>query len=182
MVTEVRSLARRIALVALLALFVVPAAPASAGCRGASLAPGEGSERAVRHATLCLVNRERARRGLRRLETSRTLRRAAERHSADMVRRDYFSHVTPGGADLLDRIRATGLAMASRTFTVGENLAWGAGSTGTPRSIVRMWMNSPGHRANILRRGFRRIGIGIASGAPVAVQGPARTYTTDFSS
>src|SRR2546423_1519821 len=64
--------------------------------------------------------------------------------------------------------------------TLGENIAWGSLQYSTPASIVKMWMHSPGHRANILRAGFRDIGIGIARGAPQAGVHGAATYTTDF--
>jgi uncharacterized protein YkwD len=182
MVTDARSLVRLLALLALTLLLLVPAAPASARCRGASLAPGHGKASTARNATVCLINRERARRGLRKLRVSRALRVAAGRHSSDMARRDFFAHVSPGGADLLDRIRATGIAIASSggSRTVGENIAWGGGRLGTPQAIVRAWMHSPGHRANILRRGYRRVGVGVAAGAPQGAAGAARTYTADF--
>jgi len=61
---------------------------------------------------------------------------------------------------------------------VGENIAYGSGDRSSPRSIGAAWMNSPPHRANILRASFREIGIGLASGTPVSVRGA--TYTTDF--
>ena len=182
MVTDARSLARLVALVALTLLFLVPAADASPRCRGASLAPGQGKASTARNATVCLINRERARRGLRKLRVSRALRIASGRHSADMARRDFFSHVSPGGAGVLDRIRATGIAIASAggSVSVGETIAWGGGRLGTPKSIVRMWMNSPGHRANLLRPGYRRIGVGVAAGAPQGGAGTARTFTANF--
>jgi len=182
MVTDARSLACRSALLALLVVVMVPAASASAACRGASLAPGQGKASTARTAVVCLINQERARRGLRRLRVSRVLGRAAVRHSSDMVRRNYFAHVSPGGADVMDRIRATGLALASSRVVVAENIAWGSGHIGTPRAIVRTWMRSPGHRANILRRGLRRIGVGAAAGAPQGVSGAARTFTANFAS
>jgi uncharacterized protein YkwD len=71
----------------------------------------------------------------------------------------------------------------TRSWSLGENIAWGSGELASPAAIVRSWMHSSGHRRNILDGGFRNIGIGVASGAPADVQGqPAATYTTDFGS
>jgi uncharacterized protein YkwD len=131
--------------------------------------------------TLCLLNADRRRHGLRRLRLSRRLSKAARAHSRDMVRRDYFSHTSPSGASFVDRIRRSGYLSGAFTWMVGENLAWGAGSMSSPAQTVRAWMRSPGHRENILTGRFVHIGIGIARGAPASVGGiPAATYTTDF--
>jgi len=70
----------------------------------------------------------------------------------------------------------------NRWASLCENIAWGTEHLATPKGIVRGWMNSPGHRANILRGTFREIGIGIVVGAPTRL-GPGErgaTYTTDF--
>ena len=69
----------------------------------------------------------------------------------------------------------------TQSWTVGENIAWGSERRGAPRTITRMWMNSPEHRANILSSSFREVGIGAPYGAPVSGMGaPAATYATDF--
>jgi uncharacterized protein YkwD len=99
-----------------------------------------------------------------------------------MVNRRYFEHTSPDGRSVGDRLRAIGY---SRGFSAsaGENIAYGFGEESTPDSIVRLWMNSPGHRADILRPAFTEIGIGIATGAPDlpdAKQADSATYTTDF--
>ena len=80
----------------------------------------------------------------------------------------------------VDRIRRAGYLKGARSWTVGENLAWGSRGRAAPQMITQSWMNSPGHRANILNSSFREIGIGVAHGAPVAVGGPAATYATEF--
>jgi uncharacterized protein YkwD len=131
------------------------------------------------HSTLCLINAERRARGLRRLKLSRRLSRAARRHSRDMVHRRYFSHWSLSGRTFVDRIRRTGYLRLARRWFVGENIAWGSGNRAPVRAIVAAWMHSPGHRANILNRSFRQIGIGVALGAPSGMT-PAATYTTDF--
>jgi uncharacterized protein YkwD len=168
----VRSLANRgLLLVAaglVCATFAVLALPASASaCGAADARPGQVSVRQLGLATRCLVNRERARRGLRRLRENRRLSLAARRHARDMALRNYFSHQSLSGATFLDRIRRTGYLRGASYWTVGENIAWGEGRLASPREIVRAWMGSPGHRANILARRFRNIGLGVARGAPV---------------
>ncbi|HJR08239.1 MAG TPA: CvpA family protein [Pyrinomonadaceae bacterium] len=103
-----------------------------------------------------LVNRERAEAGLQPLAADDELREVARRHSADMFARGYFAHVTPEGRDPFARIREGGITFR----TAGENLA-----LAPTLSIAHTGlMNSPGHRANILRPQFGRVGIGIMDG------------------
>jgi uncharacterized protein YkwD len=69
------------------------------------------------------------------------------------------------------------------TITTGENLAWGSRAEATPVRVVEGWMESPGHRANILRPQFTEVGVGVAHEAPkVSVGGRVGVYTTDFGS
>ena len=151
-----------------------------AECANTTLQPAPGHIGDVRAAVLCLHNRERAARGLPLLKENVKLRRAAQGHSADMVASRFFAHESPSGADMADRILGTGYAQG-QGWSLGENIAWGTGSLGTAAEIQRAWMSSPGHRANILRRQFREIGIGIAVGAPVDAGGlQGATYTADF--
>ncbi|CCK32658.1 hypothetical protein BN159_8280 [Streptomyces davaonensis JCM 4913] len=114
-----------------------------------------------------LTNRERARAGLRPLSVDPVLTTAAQAHSADMVARAFYSHTSPEGTQPWDRAAAAG----SRRRSIGENIACGQRS---PAEVVEGWMNSPGHRANILKRDFTHIGIGFAGG------GPAGTYWTQL--
>jgi uncharacterized protein YkwD len=163
---------------ALVAGAVVSSAPAEAqaSCAGARSTPGSAGLARARHATLCLLNRQRRRHGLAPLRIDHRLGRAAHAYSRSMVRRDFFDHVSPvNGSTLSDRIHAVGY----RAALVGENLAWGTGRLATPARIVSGWMHSPGHRANILTPGYRSIGIGIVNGAP-GRSGRGATYTTDF--
>lgn len=171
----VRSLAL---LLALSALVTTPAAARAASCEGADALPTAKTVKRAQTATLCLINKERSKRGVSTLRSERRLVKAAGGHSRDMVRRGYFDHVTPEDKDPGDRIAATGY----RSSTWGENIAWGGGKLGTPASIVRNWMGSPGHRANILNGVFKESGIGIAVGDPdPSVKGfPAATYTQVF--
>ena len=153
-----------------------PAAPARS-CDGARDAPGDGL-RAAERATLCLLNAERRARGLDRLLPDRELRRAALRHSRDMVRRGFFEHENPDGIGPHERIVAAGYAPGRNGFTTGENLATGEPGADDPATIVDGWMHSPGHRRNILRPAFEEIGIGIV--ARYEGGGPGATYTTTF--
>lgn len=151
-------------------------------CAGTSLTPNAHDLRRVKAATLCLINRERARYGERPLKANRHLMLAARAHSDEMVARDYFSHVSPSGQTPLDRIRASGFIAKRVGWRVGENIAWGSMWLATPRAIVRAWMASPGHRANILDRAYRFTGIGIDPELPRAMSGgqAGAMYTQDF--
>jgi uncharacterized protein YkwD len=157
----------------------IPAPEASAAaCPKADELPGRMSVAEVRVATLCLINAERRQRGLKPLRQNGRLAIAGKRHAADMVRARYFAHDSRSGREFHERILLTGYARGRRA-TLGENLAWGTGDSATPRSIVEGWMNSPAHRANILRGQFREIGIAIVRGTP-SKPGDGATYATEF--
>ncbi|WP_405995550.1 CAP domain-containing protein [Streptomyces sp. NBC_00986] len=104
-----------------------------------------------------LTNTERARAGLPALAVDPLLTAAAQAHSTDMVARAFYSHTSPDGSQPWDRAAAAG----SRRRTIGENIACGQRSAA---EVVEGWMNSPGHRANILKPDFTHIGIGFAGG------------------
>ena len=173
---------RRFSLLFALATLCVVAVPASAGaaCQSATATPGQAGKRAIVRATLCTINAERGRYGVAPLRLNRRLAAAAAAHAGDMDARNYFSHDSLDGGSFVDRIRRAGYLKGARSWTVGENLAWGSRGRAAPQMITQSWMNSPGHRANILNSSFREIGIGVAHGAPVAVGGPAATYATEF--
>ncbi|MFD5627633.1 CAP domain-containing protein [Streptomyces sp. NPDC127072] len=116
---------------------------------------------------VALTNAERTAAGLRPLSVDPLLTDAAQRHSDDMVARAFYSHTSPGGAQPWDRAAAAG----STRRTIGENIACGQRS---PAEVVLGWMNSPGHRANILKPAFTHIGTGLAGG------GKAGTYWTQL--
>lgn len=105
---------------------------------------------------LDLLNEERAARGLAALRPDPELVEVARAHSRDMFARGYFSHVTPDGQDPFDRIRQAKV----RYLIAGENLALAP----TLPLAHQGLMNSPGHRANILRPAFGRVGIGVVDG------------------
>jgi uncharacterized protein YkwD len=155
-------------------------AHAAAACTGTSAVPTSSALKRAARATLCLLNAQRAGHGLRPLGSNRALRRSAGRYAKALVTQRFFSHVAPSGQTLRGRMARSGYGRGARGWAYGENLAWGSGSRATPARIVRAWMASPGHRANILSARWRHIGIGIAPGAPVAGVGRAASYVTHF--
>ena len=165
-------------LATLLTFSTASSASAATACRGAHLAPTPARGVAIRHATLCLLNRERARRGLPRLREHRSLANAARKYARLMVAKRFFDHVSPAGSTMAQRIKRTNYLRHTRAWSLGENLAWGSGGAATPAQIVNAWMHSPGHRANILNGRFREIGIGVALGAPNG--GGGATYVNEF--
>ena len=114
---------------------------------------------------LALTNQARADAGLGPLVCDAKLATAARLHSQDMCDRDYFSHTTPEGLSFIDRIEAQGATWR----TGGENIAWGYR---TAASVHTGWMNSDGHRRNILNGAFGRVGIGYVEcgGSPYWTQ------------
>ena len=152
---------------------------ASRECPNEDLVPTAENLDEVRAAVVCLHNQVRGGRGLPSLKGNARLRRAAEGHSADMVRNGFFEHTTPSGTTMVDRILRARYVRRDEGWVLGENLAWGTGRLGTPRGAIEAWMDSPGHRANVLKRSFREMGVGIALGVP---RGGASgvTYTVDF--
>jgi uncharacterized protein YkwD len=119
---------------------------------------------------LSAVNGVRAAHDLRPLRVDTKLLTTARSYSATLIREDVFTH----GA-FAQRLAASG----ARGPAFGENLAWGTGPGSTPGTIVRMWMASPGHRANLLRPGWVRIGIGARTGNFLGYPG-ATVVTADF--
>ena len=168
------------------------AAPASAGaapapasapapCAGASVIPTSAAmTRAAGDAVLCLVNVERSQRGLASLLSSELLSRAASIHSTDMVRNGYFGHVSPTGQDVRKRVARTGYLRGARAPSLGETIAWGSDYYGSPAALVTDLMTSAPHRATILDRRFRDIGIGLSLGAPLDGMGSGVTLSLSF--
>jgi uncharacterized protein YkwD len=150
-----------------------------ADCPNADMVPDAGSLDAFRAAIACLHNQIRGANGLPLLHLNGKLRTAAEGHSAEMVRGRYFDHTSPSGSTMVGRILASGYVRPDRGWLLGENLEWGTGSMATPRGALDAWMNSPGHRANVLKRGYRQLGVGVVLGTPTGMDGGV-TITVDF--
>jgi uncharacterized protein YkwD len=166
-------------LAALISLMLIasPAARAQdAACPEPPGAPDSPEAEAVfEAATDCMLDAERAARGLRPLRRVPALDRAAEGHARDMVARGYFAHVSPEGQDVADRVRATGYLRGWPDWRLGEALAWGTGELAAPRSIVDALLASPPHRKILLRPTYRHVGIAVVVGAP-QISVPAGTY------
>lgn len=155
------------------------ATAATSTCANADLVPTGANLARISKATLCLLNDERDSRGLLDLRGDVRLARAAADFSSDMVHRHFFDHVSPSGSTLVTRLTKVKYVARNIAWSVGENIGWGTGTTSTPRAIVNSWMASPGHRANILNRKYRDIGLGLVSLTPQGRAGGA-TFTSDF--
>ena len=154
-------------------------AAAAVACDNTDVLPTAQNLPQIRAAVLCLHNQVRAAKGLPLLRENARLDKAAAGHSDDMVAEGYFDHTTPGGFSFVDRILAAHYVKRSDGWTLGENLAWGTGDLSTPAGVMSSWMNSPDHKANILQRAYREVGIGIHLGVPTDDTVGA-TYTLDF--
>jgi uncharacterized protein YkwD len=117
-----------------------------------------------------IVNEERGKVNCPALTADDRLTTAARGHSADMAARNYFSHTTPEGVEFATRITNAGY----RWSGAGENIAKGQR---TPAEVMTSWMNSAGHKANILNCGFKNIGVGVAADAQGSL-----LWTQDFAS
>ena len=139
-----------------LALCIAAAAPGSAyaGCSGSNVASADLKIGQARDATGCLLNKERS---ARNLKANRDLQKAAQKHTDYMRTADCFLHECPGEPGLVRRVAATGY---SSSPYVGEILA-GYPDQASPRDIVRAWIASPLHKAQIRDPNFRHVGVGI---------------------
>jgi uncharacterized protein YkwD len=152
-------------------------------CQNTEIMPTADNLDAVRAATLCLVNQERARDDELPLRTSSLLEQVAQSHSEAMVSEDYFAHVAPDGETQLERVTSSGYIPNSRVgYAIGENIAWGTLSMATPSSIVAAWVGSPEHLANILNDRYRDSAIGVMAAVPASLaEGqPGAIYTQEF--
>ena len=111
----------------------------------------------VRKEMLASVNAARKQARLRPLTASALLDKAAQRHAEDMLARGYFAHKSPSGTTVRERARSAGYDWRS----IGENIAYGQTSVG---EVMETWLNSPGHRKNILTPDFTELGLGLAMG------------------
>jgi uncharacterized protein YkwD len=157
-----------------------PARKKTAGCRDANAYARRVPVARLSAATLCLLNAERRRHHIGTLRRRADLGRAATAHARDMVKRRYFAHTAPDGADVAERVLHSGHLGRFGHWRLGENLGWGWGSGASPRLIVRAWMRSPAHRRNILSRGFHDVGVALVLGSPGPRKSGSITYVIDF--
>ena len=127
------------------------------------------------------VNQERAKKGLPKLKVHSALVAAARAHSTDMGAQKYFEHESPDGSTFADRMVAAGYEREGYdTWKAGENIAWGAGLFSAPSLIVAQWMDSPAHRAVILSKSFKEIGVGAVSTEGFdSIEGTVWIFTLD---
>ena len=122
---------------------------------------------------LALTNAERAKNGCDvALKANTALTKAAQAHAEDMLKHNYFDHNSQDGTNPFDRMTAAGYKWAG----AAENIAAGQA---TPESVMTSWMNSPGHRANILNCGLKDLGVGYAAGSGAAY---GQYWVQDFGS
>lgn len=138
----------------------------SEGCNGAN----SNFEAQV----VALINKERANAGLSALSTNSSLTSAARGHSSDMANSNFFGHTGSNGSDLASRLSAAGYA-----YTAGaENIYAGQGSNlNNPYAAVSAWMDSDGHRANMLNGIYTEIGVGYWCNSNSKYEG---YFTADF--
>lgn len=175
------AIASMVALIALAAAIAAPARADAAKCDSSHASPSQLSKHRASKSILCLINGERARHGLHAVKLQGDQTKAARKHSRLMIRDRCFAHECPGEAELVSRMQRADYLPCNCYWGVGENLGYGERAYGSPKSIMRAWMNSPEHRTNILNGNYRDIGIGVIWGTPDL--GSARssaTYTTDF--
>lgn len=153
---------------------------AAGGCARAASVADEPALQLGSDSVLCLVNSERARRGLAPLRPSPPLTRSARRHSRDMVARRYFSHVSPGGLNARQRVVRAGYLRKRRAARVGETIVWGTPDKSSPADLVRSLMTSRGHRRVLLDARYRDAGVGFALGAPLRGIDGGATLTLAF--
>ncbi|HEY4823466.1 MAG TPA: CAP domain-containing protein [Solirubrobacteraceae bacterium] len=152
-------------------------------CQNTNLTPTQTNLPLVRGAVLCLINTERAQHGEEPLQSDRRLEAAAESHGKEMLAVNYFDHISPSGVTPVERVREAGYFPSSEVgYVVGENLAWGTLSLSTPEAIVKAWIASPEHLANILEAKYRDTGIDVQPAVPqeLAEGVEGGLYTQEF--
>jgi uncharacterized protein YkwD len=150
-------------------LVVLPAAAPAA-------AAGKSRLDRVERSIIRVMNHRRAEHGLAALRADARLSRAADFHTWEMLDANYFAHASRGGGSFDRRVRRF-----ARRRALGETLAWTSSChRRSARRFVRMWMNSPGHRAILLSSQYRRVGVGKRTGSLGATR--ACVVTADFSS
>ena len=148
-----------------------PSSGSAPSCDGGSI-----SLNVYEMSTFKLHNQARESNNLATLCVSETLTQAARSHSQEMIDKGYFSHNSYNGESSSTRLGSFGYNSYEQ---VGENIAWGSGSLASPENIFQSWMESSGHRENILDPGYHEVGIGTATGECEGYS-DCTIYTADF--
>jgi uncharacterized protein YkwD len=155
-----------------------PASSSSAKSSSSSSSESNSTLASLRQEILRLTNEERKKAGVHALTMNSRLQKSAQGHAEDMVARDFFDHTNPDGKTPSNRIKEAGYPEESRKcncawqYYDGENIAQGFK---TAADVMKGWMNSPGHKENILSKNFDEIGIGFKDNRWVQNFGAYRT-------
>lgn len=154
---------------------------ATAACKGSSKAAKRIGLKRATSATICLINKQRSKAGLRKLERSKPLGKAARSHVRRMKRTRCYAHTCPGGPSLSGRLQRAGYLPCNCTYGAGETINVGQRKGSSPRTIVKQWMASGSHRASILRSEFEHVGAAVRLGSPSEPgERRAATYVVDL--
>jgi uncharacterized protein YkwD len=170
---------------AAVACLMLLAPAASAACADAGLTVPASSARgaglpAQIVATVCVINEERAARGLGTVTLDTTLMHIAYGHAADMLDRRFFSHTGSDGSNVTQRIVRGGYPGDPETWLAAENLGWATATLATPRAIVDAWLASPAHREVMLEPLYPAVGVVALAGAPADDAATGATYVAEF--
>jgi uncharacterized protein YkwD len=144
-------------------------------CKNASMVPSKRKAGLVTKALLCVMNEQRRLAKLKPLKLSKKLGKAAVAHTKAMISGKFFAHQGPKEKALGARLKK-----AKYRGAAGENIGAGAGVLASPVQMVNGWMHSTLHRANLLSRQWKTVGIGFVAGFPLSATQPSATFTTDF--
>src|SRR4051794_35972978 len=137
---------------------------ASDACPGDEVVPTTATVAQAATALVCDLNQIRAAHGLPALSWSWHLWYAGQMMATDMAAKHYVSHEMPDGRTVADRVIPTGYSGGSDDWLLLENVGWTRGVLSSPAAMTAGWMNSEGHRVNILDPDVRDIGIGLVEG------------------
>jgi uncharacterized protein YkwD len=147
-------------------------------CKNASMLPSTKKNKLIVKAVLCVINEQRKLYKLKPLKLNKKLGKAAVAHTKAMISGKFFAHQGPKEKNLAARLKKVKYRGAA-----GENIGAGGGPLGSPVGMVNGWMHSSLHRANILEKKWRTVGIGFLAKFPLPSTGaPVATFTTDFGS
>ena len=154
-------------------------APSALACPGAHIGAATLTTDQARTAVVCLINKKRARNHVKPVHEHPLLDVAAQGHTDAMTSQNFFSH--DGDGTPASRASNAGYMIGARAWGIGEDLFWGALRLSTPSATVNAWMHSAEHRAVMLSRSYRQVGIGVDQGSPAGADNTnTGTYTGLF--
>jgi uncharacterized protein YkwD len=161
------------------AALLAASAPSALACAGGHLSAASQTPDQARAAVICLINKKRARNHVKPAHEHPLLDLAAQAHTDAMTAEDFFSH--EGDGTPASRAANAGYSAGAHAWGVGEDLFWGAAKRSTPSATVNAWMHSSVHRAVLLSKRYRQVGVGVDQGSPAgADSGLTGTYTAVF--